>query len=107
MTPASLIERFNGWLAKFVGPNAAHVIDGLIGVALTLAGAFAFSTPARTFASHHADLGLIILLAPPVLTALASKFRKAAGSQVSLVDEIVAAIEAAKKPDATDASPSS
>lgn len=91
-----LIERFNGWLGTLVGPNAAHVIDGLIGVSLTFAGAFAFSAPARTFASHHADLGLVVLLIPPVITALASKFRKAAGSQASLVDELLAAIEQAK-----------
>ena len=92
-----LINKLNAFLAKFVGPNAAHVIDGLIGVALVGAAAFAASAPARLFLLHHALLGVIVTAGVPLVTAVASKFRKAAGSSAPLADELASAVTQAVK----------
>lgn len=96
-----MIARLNAFLSRFVGPNAAHIIDGLIGVALvgvpTLVGMLIYSPPARVFLLHHTTLGAVVTglvgLGVPAVTALASKFRKAAGSQAALVDEIARVVE--------------
>jgi hypothetical protein len=93
-----LIDKLNGFLNRFVGPNAAHTIDALIGVALVGAVAFASSAPARLFLLHHALLGVLVSAGVPLVTALASKFRKAAGSTAPLVDQLTAAIVAAIPP---------
>lgn len=87
-----LVEKVNGFLNRLVGPNAAHMIDALIAIALVGAGTFAVSAPARLFLVHHALLGIIVSAGIPLLTALASKFRKAAGSTAPLVDELAAAV---------------
>lgn len=93
-----MIAKLNAFLGKFVGPNAAHAIDGVIGVAIGAAITLTYSAPARLFFLHHSRLGLIVgLVVVPVATALAAKFRKAAGSQVNLVDEITKSIEDALK----------
>lgn len=89
------MNRINAFLARFVGPNAAHVIDAIVAFALTAAAAAAFSPAARDFELHHARLGVALALAPAILTALASKFRKAAGQPANdLVDAIAAAVRA-------------
>ncbi len=100
-----LIDKLNGFLGRFVGPNAAHVIDGLIAFALVGAAAFAVSAPARVFLLHHALLGIVVSLSVPLVTALASKFRKAAGSSASLVDQITAAVTQALNAQATPTEP--
>ena len=84
----NLIGTINAQLSKLVGPNAAHMIDALIGLAIVGAVALLSSSAARAFLAHHATLSVIVTAAVPVATALASKFRKAAGSQASLLDEI-------------------
>lgn len=94
----NLVDRINSFLNRFVGPNAAHVIDALIGVALVGAVAFATSEPARVFLFNHPLLGVIVSVGVPLVTALASKFRKAAGSVVSLVDQLTVAVLAATAP---------
>lgn len=88
----NVINRFNGFLARFVGPNAAHVIDALIALALVGAVTYVASAPARLFLLHHATLGVLVTVAVPLVTALASRFRKAAGSSAPLADEIAAAV---------------
>jgi len=87
-----MIDKLNAFLARFVGPNAAHMIDALIGLGIVGLCAYAYSAPARLFLLHHAVLGAVVTVGVPIATALASKFRKAAGSQASLVDEVVAAV---------------
>lgn len=96
-----IITKLNAFLARFVGPNAAHVIDGMIGVAIVGAATFVESPSARVFLVHHALLSTLVTAGIPVSTALASKFRKAAGSSQPLVDELAQVIRdelAASKP---------
>ena len=96
-----MFAKIQAGLEKLVGPNAAHMLDALIAVALvgvpTLVGALIYSAPARLFLLHHATLGAVITglvgIGVPAVTALASKFRKAAGSQATLVDEIAKVVE--------------
>lgn len=73
-----MFTKIQNGLSKFVGPNAAHVLDGLIGFEIS-AGVAAVATPsARNYADHHAVVAIGIAVGTPLLTALASKFRKAA-----------------------------
>jgi hypothetical protein len=65
-------------LGKFVGPNAALVLDALIAFELTAAGTAIATPSARTYADQHPFVAVAVTFAPPLLTALASKFRKAA-----------------------------
>jgi hypothetical protein len=100
----NIVAKLNGFLGRFVGPNAAHVIDGMIGVAIVGAVTFVESPSARVFLVHHALLSTLVTAGIPVSTALASKFRKAAGSSQPLVDELAQVIRdelAASKPAAT------
>ena len=91
-----MIDRVNAFLAKFVGPNAAHVIDGLIGVAIVGGVAIAESPASRGFLAHHSTDAMIVAASVPLATALASKFRKAAGSSSTVAaDEIAAAVKQA------------
>lgn len=87
-----MIDKLNAALAKFVGPNAAHMIDGLIGVSLVGVPTLAASHAARVFLLHHSMLGLIVTAALPVTISLGSKFRKAAGSSAPLADQLAAAV---------------
>lgn len=73
-----MIERFTRWVSKIAGPNTAHVIDGLVAWELS-AGAVALeSQSARDYAVAHPWIAGVLTIAPPVLTAAAAKFRKAA-----------------------------
>lgn len=87
-----MIDKLNAFLGRFVGPNAAHMIDAGIALALVGVPVLAASHPARVFLLHHATLGLIVTAALPLATALASKFRKAAGNSAPLADQLVAAV---------------
>lgn len=100
----TLLDKFNAALGKLVGPNAAHMIDGLIGVGLVGVVAYASSPASRVFLLHHAQLGAIVTVGIPVVTALASKFRKAAGSTAPLADQLSAVVAQAVK-DAHAAAP--
>jgi hypothetical protein len=73
-----MFAKLQAFLERFVGPNAAHVLDGLVAFELTAAGAALSTDSARNYAVHHPAVAVTFTLAPPVLTALASKFRKAA-----------------------------
>ena len=89
-----IVSKVNGWLSKLVGPNAAHMIDAAIGVAIPYAVTFAVSPGARVFLLHHSLLAVIVGASILPATALASKFRKAAGSSAPLADEIAAVVAA-------------
>jgi hypothetical protein len=73
-----VFARIQNLLNKFVGPNAAHVLDGLIAFEITAGGAALTAPSARNYAAHHPVVAAVFAIAPPLLTALASKFRKAA-----------------------------
>lgn len=73
-----MIDKLNKFFGRIVGPNSAHVIDGLVAYELTAAGAASQSQSARDFALHHPTIAVIFVIAPPILTAVAAKFRKAA-----------------------------
>lgn len=73
-----MIEKANAFLSKLVGPNAAHVIDGLVAWELTAAAAAVKSQSARDYAFHHPTVAVALTIALPLLTAAAAKFRKAA-----------------------------
>jgi hypothetical protein len=78
-----MISKLNAFLNKFVGPNSAHVVDGLVAGGLTAAGAALESKSARDYAFHHPSVALAIALAPAVLVGLAAKFRKAAAAKAA------------------------
>jgi uncharacterized membrane protein len=82
----NLVAKINTALSKLVGPNAAHMLDSLIAFELTAAGVAAKSSSARHYAAAHPGLAIAFTVAPPVLTALASKFRKAATSPTPPAD---------------------
>lgn len=88
-----LISKLNAFLSKFVGPNAAHMIDAVFAIAIVDGVALSTSPAARLFLLHHARLGALIQLSVPPAVALSAKFRKAAGSQASLVDELVKGVQ--------------
>lgn len=93
----TLIDKLNAFLAKFVGPNAAHMLDALIGIAIVGGVAFASSPASRVFLLHHATLGVIVTATIPIATGFASKFRKAAGDSGPLADQLVTAVTQAVK----------
>lgn len=73
-----MFARIQSQLDKLVGPNAAHVLDGLIAFEIT-AGVAALASPsARVYGERHPLVAIGIAVGAPLLTALASKFRKAA-----------------------------
>lgn len=90
-----MIDKLNAFFGRFVGPNAAHTIDGLIGVALVGVPTLTASHAARVFLLHHSMLGMIVTAALPVTISLGSKFRKAAGNNASLADDLAAAVRQA------------
>lgn len=73
-----MFAKLQGFLDRFVGPNAAHVLDGLIAFEITAGGAALASPSARAYGAHHPYVALGIAVGTPLLTAVASKFRKAA-----------------------------
>lgn len=73
-----MIKKLSSLLAKFAGPNSAHVIDALVAFELSAAAAALESQSARDYAVHHPSVAVIFTIAPPILTALVAKFRKAA-----------------------------
>ena len=90
-----MIDRVNAFLGRFVGPNAAHVIDGLIGVAIVGGVAIAESPASRAFLAHHSTDAMLVAAGVPLATGLASKFRKAAGSSNTIADAVAAAVKQA------------
>jgi hypothetical protein len=88
-----LIDKLNAFLAKFVGPNAAHMIDAGIALGIAAAVTLCASPWARAETAHHALLGALFSVGVLVGTPLASKFRKAAGSQTALVDQIAQVVD--------------
>lgn len=74
----TIVDKVTQALTGLVGPNAAHVLDSLIAFELTAGGVGLGSATARHFAATHPGLTVIFAVATPLLTALASKFRKAA-----------------------------
>jgi hypothetical protein len=76
-----LAEKVSSALSKLVGPNSAHVIDGLIAWELTAVAAGAKSHSAREYGVNHPLLVVAFTVGPPLLTAAAAKFRKAAGTK--------------------------
>jgi hypothetical protein len=73
-----MFAKIQAALEKLVGPNAAHVLDGLIAFEIT-AGTVALASPsARAYGAHHPLVAVAIAVGTPLVTALASKFRKAA-----------------------------
>jgi hypothetical protein len=87
-----IVDKINGFLGRFVGPNAAHMIDAGIALAIAAGIALAASPAARTFEQHHSLLGILVSVGVLLGTPLVSKFRKAAGSSAPLVDQLVAAV---------------
>jgi hypothetical protein len=73
-----MFAKIQAGLDKLVGPNAAHVLDGLIAFEITAGTAALASPSARAYGAHHPLVALGIAVGTPLLTALASKFRKAA-----------------------------
>lgn len=88
-----MIDKLNAFLSKFVGPNAAHMIDAVFAIALVDGAALSTSHAARLFLLQHARLGALVQLSIPPAIALSAKFRKAAGSQAPLVDELVKGVQ--------------
>jgi hypothetical protein len=84
--PMNLAE-ISAKLSKLVGPNSAHVIDGLIAWELTAVAAGAKSQSAREYGVAHPLLVVAFTVGPPLLTGLAAKFRKAAGAKPPSADE--------------------
>jgi hypothetical protein len=76
-----MIEKLNAFLAKLVGPNSAHVIDGLVAWELTAISTGAADPSARKYAEAHPLLDVALTFGPPLLTAAAAKFRKAAAAK--------------------------
>lgn len=74
----NLIARFNAAVSKLVGPNAVHAIDAIVAFELTAAGAALTDPSARDYAAAHPALVVVFSIVAPLLTAGASKFRKAA-----------------------------
>lgn len=87
-----LIAKINAFLSKFVGPNAAHMIDAAVAIGIVDGAALVSSPSARAYLLHHALLSSIASISVPPAVALASKFRKAAGSQADLVDQVAKAV---------------
>jgi hypothetical protein len=73
-----MLEKLNKLVAKVAGRNSAHVLDALIAWELTAVATGAESKSARDYAAHHPALVVVLTVAPPILTAAAAKFRKAA-----------------------------
>ena len=91
----TLISKLNALLSKFVGPNAAHMVDAAVAVGIVDGAALVSSPSARAYLVHHAVLSSIASICVPPAVALASKFRKAAGSQADLVDQIAQVVQEA------------
>lgn len=73
-----LVAKFNSLVGKLVGPNAVHAIDAIVAFELTAAGTAAADPSARDYAANHPALVVVFSLVAPILTAGASRFRKAA-----------------------------
>jgi hypothetical protein len=74
----NVAQKISNWLGKLVGPNSAHVIDGLIAWELTAVATGAKSESARDYGAAHPWLVVFLTLGPPVLTGASARFRKAA-----------------------------
>lgn len=77
----NIISGINRWVGKIAGPNAAHVLDGLVAFELTAAATASQSKSARDYAVHHPGVAVAFAFGPPVLTAVAAKFRKASAAK--------------------------
>jgi hypothetical protein len=74
----NLAAKISSGLSKLVGPNSAHVIDGLVAWELTAVATAAKSESARDYGAAHPWMVVFLTLGPPALTGLAARFRKAA-----------------------------
>jgi hypothetical protein len=77
----NIASKISNWLGKLVGPNSAHVIDGLVAWELTAVAAGAKSQSARDYGTSHPWIVVAFTIGPPLLTGLAAKFRKAASAR--------------------------